>query len=177
LLDDVMFDLDKFIDDCRAAVAVDQPTAHAVVAEALADPERFDAAMRTRAQPWFFAADDTMTLFCTDGRVGSASAPHNHGTWSVLGCFLGAEESWWHRDNPGSGLVTVGSGILRAGDVHSLPPDAIHAVMNRWNVPNGIVHLYAGNFLMMERHIWDPVTLERHVAGLAEPHAPLLSRA
>jgi predicted metal-dependent enzyme (double-stranded beta helix superfamily) len=168
-----MLDLDQFVDDCRSAIVIGQPAAHAVVVRALADPERFDTALRARPQPWFFAADDTMTLFCTEGRPGSASSPHNHGTWSIVGCFRGAEESWWHREDPQSGLVTIGTGVLRAGEVHSLPAEAIHAAMNRWDSPNGIIHLYAGNFLSMERHIWDPVTHERHIAGLTEPHAPL----
>jgi hypothetical protein len=34
------------------------------------------------------------------------------------------------------------------------------------------VHIYAGNFLAAERHIWDPVTHARHPAGLTEPLAP-----
>jgi Glyoxalase/Bleomycin resistance protein/Dioxygenase superfamily len=44
--------------------------------------------------------------------------------------------------------------------------------MNRWDAPNGIVHIYKGNFLAADRHIWDPVTSERHRARLAEPLAP-----
>jgi hypothetical protein len=113
-----------------------------------------------------------MTVFCTDGRPGSASAPHDHGTWSVLGCFAGAEESWWHRLTDG-GLTTVGTAILRAGEAHQLPAEAVHSVMNRWDSPNAMVHVYAGNFLALDRHIWDPVSGVRHQAGLAEPHAPL----
>jgi predicted metal-dependent enzyme (double-stranded beta helix superfamily) len=171
-----MFDLDRFIDDCRAAVLLGQAAAHTVVAEALSDPERFAAVVQARPQPWFFAADGMMTLFCTEGAAGSASSPHSHGTWSVLGCFAGAEESWWHREDDEAGLVAVGNGFLQAGDVHSLPSDAIHATMNRWDTPNGVVHLYAGNFLAIERHIWDPVTFQRHLSGLALPHAPLPTR-
>jgi hypothetical protein len=33
-------------------------------------------------------------------------------------------------------------------------------------------HIYHGNFLAAERHIWDPVTGERHPARLTEPLAP-----
>jgi catechol 2,3-dioxygenase-like lactoylglutathione lyase family enzyme len=127
--------------------------------------------MRQRPKPWFFAADETMTFFCTEGRAGNASAPHDHGAWSVLGCFDGSEESWWHEATP-DGLRQVGSGVLRPGEVHALPADAIHAVLNRWNQPNGVVHIYEGNFLAAERSIWDPVTHERHTAPLDEPLAP-----
>jgi quinol monooxygenase YgiN len=69
-------------------------------------------------------------------------------------------------------LAIVGSGVLRAGQAHALASDVVHAVMNRWSSPNGIVHVYAGNFLASPRHIWDPVTGERHDAGLSEPLAP-----
>jgi predicted metal-dependent enzyme (double-stranded beta helix superfamily) len=140
---------------------------------ALSDHERLGAAIRSRPKPWFFIADDVLTLFCTDGRPGNASAPHDHGSWSVLGCFEGSEESWWYETDPVSGIRHVGSGVLRAGDAHCLPADAIHAVMNRWQTPNGVVHIYQGNFLAAERHIWDPVTGERHAADLSEPLAPV----
>jgi predicted metal-dependent enzyme (double-stranded beta helix superfamily) len=171
--------LDQFLADCRDAVCVGQSAVHDVVAQALADHERFDAAVRERAKPWFFVADDALTIFCTDGRGGSASSPHDHGVWSVLGCFRGAEESWWHelsgvsKASSGSGLTTIGSGVLRAGEAHALGADVIHSVMNRWDAPNAMVHVYGGNFLAMERSIWDPVTHARHPAGWSEPRAPL----
>jgi hypothetical protein len=49
----------------------------------------------------------------------------------VLGCFEGSEESWWHEPDDATGLKVVGSGVLRAGQAHSLPADAIHAVTDR----------------------------------------------
>jgi hypothetical protein len=163
--------IDELQAQAREAMSAGQGAVNDVLADVLKDHERFSAALRRRPKPWFFAADDTMTLFCTEGRAGNASAPHDHGTWSVLGCFDGAEESWWLEIADGA-LRHTGSGVLRAGDVHALPANAIHAVMNRWNQPNGVVHIYAGNFLATERSIWDPVTHQRHGAGLAEPLAP-----
>lgn len=70
-------------------------------------------------------------------------------------------------------LETIGTGVLRTGQAHALEADVVHSVMNRWAVPNGVVHVYAGNFLAADRHIWDPVTGERHRAGLAEPLVPV----
>lgn len=163
---------DAFLTDTRDAMDEGQSAVAGVLKTALADPERFSAAIRARPKPWFFAADDTMTVFCTEGRPGTASAPHDHGTWSVLGCFEGSEESWWHEVDANGMLTHVGAGILRTGEAHSLPADAIHAVMNRWNEPNGVVHIYGGNFLAMERTIWDPVTYKSSPAGLTEPLAP-----
>lgn len=164
--------LDQLINDTRNAMNFGQDTVTQVLRDALGDHQRFAAAIRSRPKPWFFVADETMTVFCTEGRPGNASAPHDHGAWSVLGCFEGSEESWWHEVDDVSGLRTVGSGVLHAGHAHSLPTDAIHAVMNRWDAPNGIIHIYQGNFLAAERHIWDPITGQRHTAGLAEPLAP-----
>lgn len=164
--------LDHLLQDTRDAMSVGQNAVTNVLQTALDDHERLGAAIRSRPKPWFFAADETMTAFCTEGRPGNASAPHDHGTWSVLGCFEGSEESWWHETDHATGLRHVGSGVLRAGQVHALPADAIHAVMNRWSALNGVVHLYGGNFLAADRHVWDPVTHERHQAGLTEPLAP-----
>jgi predicted metal-dependent enzyme (double-stranded beta helix superfamily) len=174
---DVMDLIDDLLDACRDAMPAGQTAVLTAVRTVLCDPERFAAAVRARPKPWFFAADDVMTVFCTEGRPGNASAPHDHGTWSVLGCFAGSEESWWHRPvtEPGGDrrLDTIGSGVLRAGDVHALAADVVHSVMNRWATPNGVVHVYAGNFLAADRHIWDPVTAERHRAGLSEPLVPV----
>jgi hypothetical protein len=169
--------LDTFLHDCRDAMSAGQAAVLGVMTDALDDPQRFGAAVRARPKPWFFAADAALTVFCTDGRPGNASAPHDHGTWSVLGCFDGSEESWWHRPtvDPATGarLETVGAGILRAGQAHALDADVVHSVMNRWAAPNGVVHVYAGNFLAADRHIWDPVTGERYSAGLSEPLVPV----
>lgn len=163
--------LDTFLADCREAVRLGQPETLAVVRTALEDPERFAAAVFERPEPWFFVSDHEVTIFCTSARPGSASAPHDHATWSVLGCFLGSEESWHHRRS-GDGLVDVGRTALRAGDAHALPADAVHSVMNRWDRPNGVVHVYAGDFLALERTIWDPVTGAAHPAGMGEMLAP-----
>jgi predicted metal-dependent enzyme (double-stranded beta helix superfamily) len=85
----------------------------------------------------------------------------------------GAEESWWHEATINA-LSTNGHRPLRgAGESHALPADAVHSVMNRWDVSNGIIHVYAGNFLALERTIWDPVTSQRTPAGLKEMTAPL----
>jgi Glyoxalase/Bleomycin resistance protein/Dioxygenase superfamily len=152
--------LDQLLNDCRDAMSDGQTAVADMLKSALADHERLGAAIRSRPKPWFFAADETMTAFCTEGRPGNASAPHDHGTWSVLGCFDGSEESWWHEVSEESGLCQIGSAVLRTGEAHALPADVIHAVMNRWSAPNGIIHIYQGNFLAADRH------------GLSEPLAP-----
>lgn len=167
-----MIDIDTFITDCRDAVRESQDAVHDVVRAALVDTERFTAALVQRPKPWFFAADDDLTVFATSGAPGTASAPHDHATWSVLGCFAGAEESWWHEPAH-DGLATVGHGVLRAGESHALPADAVHSVMNRWDTSNGVIHVYAGNFLALERTLWDPVTAQRTPAGLKGMTAPL----
>jgi predicted metal-dependent enzyme (double-stranded beta helix superfamily) len=164
--------LDQLLSDTRDAMSGGQAAVTAAVHAVLVDHERLAASVFDRPKPWFFAADETMTVFCTEGRPGNASAPHDHGSWSVLGCFEGSEESWWHEPDDATGLKVVGSGVLRAGQAHSLPADAIHAVMNRWTTPNGVLHIYEGNFLAADRHIWDPITHQRTIAGLAEPLAP-----
>jgi predicted metal-dependent enzyme (double-stranded beta helix superfamily) len=175
--------LDQLLTDTRDAMSTGQntntgkdpatqDTVTQLLLSALSDHERLGAAIRARPKPWFFAADETITMFCTQAQAGTASAPHDHGTWSVLGCFEGSEESWWHDLNRNRQLQQINSGVLRAGQAHALPTSAIHSVMNRWNAPNGIIHIYQGNFLAADRHIWDPITHERHLAGLSEPLAP-----
>jgi hypothetical protein len=116
-----MIDIDTFVSDCRDAANTGQDAVHDVVRIAITDPDRFAAALIQRPKPWFFAVDDDITVFCTSGAPGTASAPHDHATWSVLGCFAGAEESWRH-ETTAEELTTNGHSVLRAGESHACRP-------------------------------------------------------
>lgn len=129
-------------------------------------------AVQARPQPWFFHAEADLTVFATSGRSGSGSAPHDHGLWAVVACLAGTEGSRRYEERDGV-LAEIGIGRLVAGEVHSLPAEAIHAVFNCWDQPNVVLHIYGGDFLAASKRVWDPVTGACSSLPLVEPLAPV----
>ncbi len=128
-------------------------------------------AVSARPRPWFFASSPALTVFATASACGSGSAIHDHGLWAVIGCLAGQEGSRRYEEQEGR-LVETGVGMIRAGEVHALAPQAIHAVFNCWDEPNLVLHLYGGDFLATAKRVWDPVTKECFDLGLVEPLVP-----
>jgi predicted metal-dependent enzyme (double-stranded beta helix superfamily) len=128
-------------------------------------------ATRTRPKPWFFTAGPSLTVFATVGAPGTGSAPHDHGLWAVIACLGGREGS--RRYQVEDGVRETGISLLRAGEVHSLPAEAIHAVFNCWAEENLVLHLYGGDFITAAKRVWDPVTGTRSALGLVEPLVPV----
>jgi hypothetical protein len=129
-------------------------------------------ATRARPKPWFFSTGPSFTVFATGATPGTGSAPHDHGLWAVIACLAGREGSRRYQVEDGS-LVETGIGQLRAGDVHALPAEAIHAVFNCWAEENTILHLYGGDFITAAKRVWDPVTGTCSALGLVEPLVPV----
>lgn len=164
---DTLDDLIRRCGDC----AVDGPQ-HVRDAVGGADLAATLAAIRGRPKPWFFHAATDLTVFATESRPGSGSAPHDHGMWAVIACLAGREGSRRYRDRDGA-LTETGIAVLDTGQVHAVPADGIHAVFNCWEEPNVVLHVYGGDFLASPKRVWDPVTGDRWPLGLVEPLAPV----
>lgn len=89
----------------------------------------------------------------------------------MIACLKGKEGSRRYGELDGT-LVERTIGQITAGEVHVLPPEAIHAVFNCWEEPNVVLHLYGGDFLAAPKRVWDPVTGACFSLGLAEPLVP-----
>jgi predicted metal-dependent enzyme (double-stranded beta helix superfamily) len=90
----------------------------------------------------------------------------------VIACLAGQEGSRRYQVEDGV-LEETGIGQIRAGEVHGLPAEAIHAVFNCWAEENLVLHLYGGDFLSAAKRVWDPITGTCSALGLAEPLTPV----
>jgi predicted metal-dependent enzyme (double-stranded beta helix superfamily) len=160
-----MFDLDRFIEDCRAAVAADlsHKGAREVVARAVSDPAAVLAGLgeprRAGIDP-LHRADDLTVLNVVWG-PGMTIMPHNHLMWAVIGIYTGREDNiFWRRLPDAAGRIeAAGAKSLGRGDTEPLGRDIIHTVTNPLPRLTGAIHVYGGDFFAVARSEWNPETL------------------
>src|SRR5437764_4476521 len=97
-----MFDLERFTEDCRAAVREDpsHKAAREVVARAVSDPAGVLAGLgepsRAEVQKLYHAPDLTILNVVWGPRM--TIMPHNHLMWAVIGIYTGREDNiFWRR--------------------------------------------------------------------------------
>jgi predicted metal-dependent enzyme (double-stranded beta helix superfamily) len=161
-----MFDLDRFIADCRAAVADDSShkAVREVVARAVADPA---AVLKGVGEPRLATVEriyhgPDLTILNVIWGPMMTIMPHDHHMWAVIGVYTGAEDNmFWRRigDEGRSRVEAAGARSLRVGDAEPLGPDIVHSVTNPIPRLTGAIHVYGGDFFSVARSEWDPETL------------------
>jgi predicted metal-dependent enzyme (double-stranded beta helix superfamily) len=162
-----MFDLDRFIADCRAAVVQDQShkAVREVVERAVADPA---AVLKGVGEPRFAGVEmiyrgEDLTILNVIWAPLMTIMPHDHHTWAVIGVYGGREDNmYWRRVGGEAGSTRVeaaGARSLSTGDVEPLGRDIIHSVINPIPRLTGAIHVYRGDFPAIKRSEWDPETL------------------
>ena len=161
-----MFDLDRFIEDCRAAIGGD-PTHKAVrdvVARAVADPAAVLAGLgeptRAEVQTLYHAPELTILNVVWAPRM--TIMPHNHLMWAVIGIYTGREDNiFWRRlpGETGGKIEAAGAKSLGERDAEPLGRDIIHTVTNPLSRMTGAIHVYGGDFFAVSRSEWDPENL------------------
>jgi predicted metal-dependent enzyme (double-stranded beta helix superfamily) len=160
-----MFDLDRFIADLRAALAERSRLAlRDVVARAVADPAPLRRALGepTRAGITVLHSAPDLTVLDVIWAPGQVTFPHNHQMTAVIGMHGGREDNiFWRRvPNPVRHQIEAAGGrALGTGDTELLGRDVIHSVVNPISKLSGAIHVYDGDFLAMERSMWEPETL------------------
>jgi predicted metal-dependent enzyme (double-stranded beta helix superfamily) len=157
-----MFEKERFVADCRAALkesnaqtvirelverAVSEP---AQVVKALGEPKRSGVDIIYRAD------DLTILNLCWGPRM--VFKPHDHRMWAVIGIYGGREQNIFYRRNE-KGLTQHGAKELNAKDVTPLGKSIIHAVTNPLDQITAAIHVYGGDFFATPRSEWDPKTL------------------
>ncbi len=170
-----MFDLQRFIADCRAAVAQD-PSHRAVrevVARAVADRagviKGLGEPARAEVQRLYGAADLTILNVIWGPRM--TIMPHNHNMWAVIGIYTGREDNvFWRRlpDAPGAQLEIAGGRALGETDAEPLGRDIVHSVTNPIARLTGAIHVYGGDFYAVARSEWDPEHLTERPYDVAK---------
>lgn len=161
-----MFDIDRFVEDCRAAKQ-DTDSLKAVrevVARAVSDP---DGIMKTLGEPQrgtvncLYRSDD-LTIINPIWAPRMTIMPHNHNMWAVIGVYTGREDNiFWRRikDDPDGHIEAAGADSLGAGNVKPLGQNIIHSVTNPTHIFTSAIHVYGGDFYEEHRSEWDPENL------------------
>jgi predicted metal-dependent enzyme (double-stranded beta helix superfamily) len=158
-----MFDKERFIEDCRAAIKEKdaQAVIRELVAEAVSEPAQL---MRAFGEPKragvesIYRADDLTILNLCWG-PGMVFKPHDHHMWALIGIYTGREENTFFR-RAERGLKRHGTKVLNAKDVTPLGATIIHAVTNPLGQITAAIHVYGGDFFAVPRSEWDPKTFE-----------------
>jgi predicted metal-dependent enzyme (double-stranded beta helix superfamily) len=163
-----MFDLEKFIGDCRLARSEDpsHKSVREVVARAVCDPaavlKGLGEPRRAEVQKLYHSPDLTILNVIWGPKM--TIMPHNHKMWAVIGVYTGREDNIFWRRIPGGQdgkLEAAGARALCEKDAEPLGHDIIHSVTNPISRLTGAIHVYGGDFFeaVPVRSEWDPETL------------------
>jgi predicted metal-dependent enzyme (double-stranded beta helix superfamily) len=149
-----MFDLDRFIAECRAAVSLDAShrSVREIVARAVSEPAAVIAGLGppARAEVQKLYNSPGLTILNVIWGPGMTIMPHNHLMWAVIGIYTGREDNiFWRRlpDEDGGRIEASGAKSLGERDVEPLGRDIIHTVTNPLPRLAGAIHVYGGDFL------------------------------
>jgi predicted metal-dependent enzyme (double-stranded beta helix superfamily) len=159
-----MLDLDRFIGNCREALAADgggHRAVREVVARAVSEPGELIEALgepRRAGLNVVHRAPD-MTILNLVWGPHMMLMPHDHRMWAVIGIYTGREDNiFWRRLEAGR-IEAAGAKALAARDCTVLGRDIVHSVTNPIPRLTGAIHVYGGDFFAAERSEWDPETL------------------
>ena len=153
------FASDVFVADCQGAAAESDPVeaVREVVEAAIQQGAAIDETLGTKvtgeADTLFRSDELTVQRIIWPG--GSASPPHDHRMWAVVGVYAGREVNtlFDRRDRVISSRQVV---PIDAGGVLTLPVDAVHAVRNPDRQWTAGLHVYGGDIVDVERSAWLP---------------------
>ena len=166
-----MFDRDRFIADCKAAIGEGQQAIREVVSRAVSDPA---SVIREMGEPGNAGIvrlyrSEELTIMHFIWAPYMCLVPHNHNMFSVVGLYAGREDNaFWRRTNGSIELVSGQS--LGAGQVVTLARYIIRAIGNPIGKKTSAFHVYGGDFLAPDdqRSQWDHETLSERPWNLSE---------
>lgn len=158
-----MFEPERFVADCIAALAASSPQRAVldVVERAMASPAVVERGLGTpkSAEIATLYRSDTLTVLNVVWAPCMTLYPHDHRMWAIIGLYGGREDNAFFKRTSG-GVVPAGGKTLDTGDTILLGSSAIHSVTNPLDRFTGAIHVYGGDFFAVPRSEFDPVTLE-----------------
>jgi predicted metal-dependent enzyme (double-stranded beta helix superfamily) len=157
-----MFDVDRFVVDCRdAAAASGLPAVLDVVASAVSTPAEVLKGLGEpqRAGAQVLHRSPELTVFNLIWGPRMCQLPHNHGMWAVIGIYTGREDNiFWRRAAAvrGPRIEAAGAKALSEREAVPLGPEIIHSVINPIKRLTGAIHVYGGDFYSVPHSQWDP---------------------
>ncbi|MGY8961361.1 MAG: hypothetical protein ACKVKG_17910 [Alphaproteobacteria bacterium] len=162
-----MFQKDKFVESCMAAVSDGQKAIRDVVLEAVSDPAGVIAELGepTQAGVYPMHQSKNLTVINFVWAPYMTLLPHNHNMFAVIGLYGGREDNmFWRRiehENGGVALEAAGADSMGVGQAATLGPDIIHSVANPIAKLTSAIHVYGGDFFNppKPRSQWDHESL------------------
>ncbi len=161
-----MFDVEMFIEDCKAAVrGTDSMKAvQDLVARAVSDPNALINALGepTKGGVHKLYQSDELTVLNLIWAPRMTLMPHNHNMAAVIGVYTGREDNiFWRRvkDDPSGRIEAAGADSLGPGKSVMLGHNIIHSVTNPTGICTSALHVYKGDFFEEHRSEWDPQDL------------------
>jgi len=161
-----LFDLERFIEDCRAAVAEDpsHKAVREIVARAVSAPAEVLKALGEpkRGAVHTLHRSNEITILNVIWAPWTTIMPHDHRMWAVIGIYTGREDNIFWRRLPRAGdgrIEAAGAKALSVRDAAPLGRDIIHSVTNPIPRLTGAIHAYGGDFFATARSQWDPESL------------------
>jgi predicted metal-dependent enzyme (double-stranded beta helix superfamily) len=156
-----MFDIDRFIGDCRAAVSEAEPrrAVREIIERTVSEPAAVgDALAPTEGGFTLLHHAPDLTVLHVVWAPGMRIFPHNHNMWASIGIYAGQEDNEFFRraGDGGHHLTPSGGRQLVEGDVVLLGDDTIHAVTNPRRQLTAAIHVYGGDFVNEPRSQWGP---------------------
>jgi len=161
-----MFDIERFIDDCKVAVQ-DTDSMKAVqdlVARAVSDPNALINALGepTKGGVHKLYQSDELTVLNLSWAPRMTLMPHNQNMAAAIGVYTGREDNiFWRRikgDESGR-IEAAGADSLGPGKAVVLGKDIIHSVTNPTSLLTSALHVYKGDFFEEDRSEWNPEDL------------------
>ena len=148
-----------------ASVAARQPAARAYLEKTMAENDPadiiavLDAAIPEGADigEMIVHASPELTMLYARVPPRFQSGIHNHTVFACIGQLAGGEIGVaYERDPDGGGLRVKKQVSIKAGEVASLPADAIHHIENPNQTTGSALHIYGGDFgaVMDQRSLW-----------------------
>jgi predicted metal-dependent enzyme (double-stranded beta helix superfamily) len=166
---DTMFDLDRFIADCRAARAADRSskTICEVIKRVVSDPTGLLKSLGEpdRAGIKEIHRSPDLSIINVVWAPRMMVMPHNHHMWAVIGVYGGREDNiFWRRiaEAGENQLEAAGARSIAVREAQPLGDDIIHSVTNPTSKFTAAIHVYGGDFFAAHRSEWDPDTLSEH---------------
>jgi predicted metal-dependent enzyme (double-stranded beta helix superfamily) len=151
------FDLERFVEQCRAAVVENEPAAavHEVLTEALRESAGIAEALPVdRAELVSLYVGPDVTITKVVWAPGMVFPPHDHLTWACNGLYAGREHNTLYRWIDGE-LRETGEFVIDDGEIGMLDADAIHSVRNPdARRLSAAIHVYGGDFPSLPRRNW-----------------------
>jgi predicted metal-dependent enzyme (double-stranded beta helix superfamily) len=161
-----IFDRERLVTDCRAALEESRPeqAVRELVAGAVSEPSAVIAQLGEPKRSAIVALHRSpeLTVLNVIWAPRMTLMPHDHRMWAVIGIYSGREDNiFWRRieGDPGGKVEAAGARALSSRDAIALGHDIIHAVTNPLAAFTGAIHVYGGDFFAVDRSEWDPGTL------------------